>query len=163
MAAGKNRKYDWDKLYEEWLHGDYVSITEFGKKQGIPLNTIYSYARKYKWVEKKTQYNTRKAQEITTSIIINSKEKAIEYNNKAIKQCDCANDVITKYMEAVAKSGKFSVFTFEKIITCMERLQKIQRIALGLDKQGVNSAAEDNVASIMSALREVIDDDRKGD
>lgn len=67
-TAANNGKslYDWEAIKREYVVSEWLTVSDFAKSKGIPLNTIYQISASEKWLDEKNKYRadtTKKAYE----------------------------------------------------------------------------------------------------
>lgn len=107
LKKQKKRKYvirDWNKLEQEYLLGDYKSITEFFKKKRIPDNGAMR-KNTSGWIKKRRKTQEKKSKKIIEKVI--EKESSKEAN-KIISTKDTATKLLEKINTSLEELNKYT-------------------------------------------------------
>lgn len=150
-------RYDWDKLRRTYITGDYASLKEFSNEQNVP----YAAVRKHgaEWQEQKRTLKKHKENKITERLIERQITSASDINEKHFKAYEKAMDGVLKLLEQTVSNEKINAYNLDKAIDGMQKIQKGQRLALGLDRDNGNQAAEENVARVFAEMRRAFSED----
>lgn len=146
-------KYDWKQLEKEYILSDCKSVSSFLKDKGIK-NTSYTRSNTKGWKEKKRQNTDKKV----TKIIQKTTEKEIEQEvdintrhlelyNKFLDVLDSSFNTPEQYMYL----GMPDYDKLKKMVDILEKAQKGQRLAKGLDKENDNDATQSLAEAIQKA------------
>ncbi len=144
---------DWSAIKKEYLSGK-NALSKIAKKYDVSIPTIKKYAEKEDWgsrkkvpkgknksgkssAKSKTKSEKKEKDLIKKTVDKNQKNKeAVDYNKKHLKMYeDCAHIIsaLTKlYLESNIEPD---VGALQKIVASIEKIQKGQRVSLGLDKE----------------------------
>lgn len=137
-------KYDWDKLKAKYVAGNYKNLREFAEKEKINYDVLRRKASK--WQGEKSQASHKKVTKIVTKTIEKVAEREADRNARHIdlldKLLDKAEQVIDNelniHLDMFGKPHKSPIVIvdrLEAISRIIEKAQKGQRTALGLDKE----------------------------
>ncbi len=150
-------KYDWNKLHREFITGDYKTLKEFAEKKNMSYKTLKEKAKG--WVEEKQTKDRLKSDRITKATIDNQVFTASEINKKHLSLYASATTVIEKLIKQSVSGNKVNVYNIEKAVDSLQKIQKGQRLALGMDRDGGNQAAEEAVARVFGDMRRAFAED----
>lgn len=137
-------KYDWKQLEKEYILGDYKSVSAFLKDKKINNNGT---TRKYTkgWNEKKRQKEDKKATKIIEKTIEKETEKEVDINMRHYKIYDSFLNVLEgsfRKPEEYMYLGMPDYDKLKKMVDVLEKAQKGQRLAKGLDKENDNASTQ---------------------
>lgn len=146
-------KYDWKQLEKEYILSNYKSVSSFLKDKKIN-NSSYVRNNTKGWREKKRQNTDKKV----TKIIQKTTEKEIEQEvdintrhlelyNKFLDVLDSSFNTPEQYMYL----GMPDYDKLKKMVDILEKAQKGQRLAKGLDKENDNDATQSLAEAIQKA------------
>lgn len=137
------KKHDWEKYKNEYVYNG-LSQPDLVKKYGVSSSQVGKIAKKENWLALREAKKREIAEEIerkaTESEIERRKlinESHLELYNEAL---DIARSLIADYKkyQRLVRDGKrkksLSPFNLERIFACIDKGQKGQRLALGMDK-----------------------------
>jgi D-mannonate dehydratase len=142
------RKYDWDKLEVEYISGDWLDQHSFADHVGVDYSYLRNISCKRKWEEKKRQYLAQRAEEIQKKTLEKQVKIEADRNAAHLRTWDNFLKNVIEVLEDCKirmGDGQLTIFTLERLANVMDKLQRGQRLALGLDKEhtsDVNSLAE---------------------
>lgn len=142
--ANKAQKHDWNELKKDWLLGEYKSLVKFAEHHGIKYGYVKQQAAKAKWYEEKRTMKELKTNEIVKKTVAAEIENEVSRNAKHLQTYDLALNACTKILQEELNKGidvfgneyKSSVIIHSKlarIVEALEKIQKGQRLAEGLD------------------------------
>lgn len=148
-------KYDWKQLEKEYILSDYKSVSSFLKDKGINNN---SYARNNTkgWKEKKRQNTDKKVTKTIQKITEKEIEKEVDINIRHFKIYDKFLDVLEQsfeHPEQIQYLGMPDYDKLKKMVDILEKTQKGQRLAKGLDKENDNNATQSLAEAIQKAYQ----------
>lgn len=154
-----NVKYDWAKLRRKFITGDYATVKDFAEKEKIP----YALARKHSanWLEEKRTLKQHKENKIIENVLNNQIASASDINSRHIEIFNKALDMAERGLDECIVDDKVQVGRLEKVVDSLQKIQKGQRLALGMDRDGGNQTAEDNVARVFKDMRRAFEDEPK--
>jgi tRNA A37 N6-isopentenylltransferase MiaA len=151
-------KYDWDKIKVKYLSGSYKNLRDFAEKEKINYDVLRRKASK--WQVEKSQANHTKVTKIVTKTIEKIAEKEADRNARFLSMSDLAADAIEEYLkqkhykkhvvkykyydcEGKPDSEQLEAVELDvadtkalsNIVSSLDKIQKGQRLALGLDKK----------------------------
>ncbi|ADQ45660.1 hypothetical protein Calkro_0778 [Caldicellulosiruptor kronotskyensis 2002] len=155
------RCYDWDELKREFMIGNYKTLKEFAQEKGVNYGVLRNKARD--WLKEKQQVNKEKNQLIFEKTLQRQIEKATDYNTWHVEIWDEFLRLVWAALHdektIKTKDGKYNVYVLERLANVMEKVQKGQRLALGLDEN-----KEDHSEQLLNRIREIVcalwDDDQ---
>ncbi len=149
-------KYDWKQLEKEYILSDCKSVSSFLKYKGINNN---SYARNNTkgWKEKKRQNTDKKVTKTIQKITEKEIEKEVDINTRHLRLYDNFLDVLEgsfKNPSEYMYLGMPDYDKLKKMIDILEKSQKGQRLAKGLDKENENNENLNKVEQLLSKIKE---------
>jgi len=150
--------YDWEGLKREFVLGSYKTLKEFAEAKNISYGLLRNKAKG--WAQEKRQVEKTKTQLIVEKTIQKQIEKASDYNTLHV---EFWNRLLELVWEALhddktikTKEGKINIYALEKLALVVEKVQKGQRLALGLDekKDGHSEEVLQRVSEIVRALHQ---------
>lgn len=154
-----NIKYDWAKLRRKFITGDYSTVKEFAEKEKIP----YALARKHSadWLEQKRTIKQHKENKIIENVLNKQITSASDINERHIAAFNKALDIAEQGLDECLTADGINASKFEKIVDSLQKIQKGQRLALGMDRDGGNQAAEENVARVFADMKRAFENEPK--
>jgi hypothetical protein len=148
-------RYDWEALKKEFLLGDYKSVQEFARKKNLPVNA--HFFRKTKgWAEEKRELRERKERKITEAVVKEQIKQEIDWNLTHLRLWGEFLNILQKALNDKGsiqnKDGKISAYVLEKFANVMEKAQKGQRLALGLDEKAEKD--DESLKELIEAIKE---------
>lgn len=147
------KKHNWEKIRNDYvLNG--LSQPELCKKYGVSSSQIGKIAKRENWLEKRKNKNREIAEKVEKKTIQNEVDRRVALNEEHIelfnKGLDLVKSLLDEYSEFQKKKkgnqdGSIPPVFIEKLFSCIEKGQKGQRLALGLDKE---ESAEDTSAEV---------------
>lgn len=156
-------RINWEALKQEYITGDYKSLSEFAKKKGLKRNGNFKTKTKG-WAEEKARKEAQKSTEIINRTLERQIEREVDRNTLHLEVWDMLLAVV---QEALAdkerhlsnKAGNINVYALEKLSAIIDRIQKGQRLAEGLDQeQPVKVDVDAYVKALNETAAEVWDD-----
>lgn len=149
-------KYDWKQLEKEYILGDYKTVSRFLKDKGINNN---SYARNNTkgWKEKKRQNTDKKVTKTIQKITEKEIEKEVDINTRHLRLYDSFLDVLEgsfKNPSEYMYLGMPDYDKLKKMADILEKAQKGQRLAKGLDKENENNENLNKVEQLLTKIKE---------
>lgn len=146
-------KYDWKQLEKEYILSDYKSVSQFIKSKQIPYNGTTKNKTKG-WTEKKRLKQDQKETKIIEKVLEKEIEKEVDVNTRHLKLYDSFLDALensfnnpNEYMYL----GMPDYDKLKKMVDILEKSQKGQRLAKGLDKESENSITQSLAETIQKA------------
>ncbi len=152
-----NVKYDWVMLRRKFITGDYVTVKEFAEMEAIPYAAVRK--RSAEWTEQKRTLAKRKENKIVENVLNKQIATASEINNRHIEIFNKALNAAEQGLSECMNGESLNASKFEKIVDSLQKIQKAQRLALGMDRDGGNQAVEDNVARVFAEMRRAFRDE----
>lgn len=167
--ANKARRHDWNELKKNWLLGDYKSLVEFAEHHNIKYGYVKQQAAKNNWYEEKRTMEELKTNEIVQKTVAASIENEVSRNTKHLQAYDIALDACITILNKELKKGVDMFgnhFTSQviihpklaRIVETLEKIQKGQRLAEGLDLSTDNGSLE-KLDEILQGLSQVMNDE----
>lgn len=149
-------KYDWKQLEKEYILSDCKSVSSFLKYKGINNN---SYARNNTkgWKEKKRQNTDKKVTKTIQKITEKEIEKEVDINTRHLRLYDNFLDVLEGSFKNPSEYmflGMPDYDKLKKMIDILEKSQKGQRLAKGLDKENENNENLNKVEQLLTKIKE---------
>jgi len=134
-------KYNWTKLKRQFLTGNYTTLKSFSIAIGINYNILRDNAKN--WLNEKRQ----KDDKTTAKILEKSIEKEVDRNTRHLNVWDKFLKLgehlsFDNIKEAI--KNPYGLDNLEKLAKILERVQRGQRLAEGLDKPKQPDSNKDN-------------------
>lgn len=151
-------RINWEELKKEFMLGDFKSLKDFAEKKGLKYNSDFR-KKVAGWKEEKLTKHRQKADKIIEKTIEKQIEHEVDYNTTHLKLwgefLNILSEVISDKDNLKNKDGKISAYILEKFANVMDKAQKGQRLALGLDEQKQdNTELLNKVNEIVRALQD---------
>jgi hypothetical protein len=177
-------KYDWDKLKVKYITGNYESLKTFAEQENIN----YGFLRKKAcdWQEEKEHARNIKVTKIVTKTIEKVAEREADRNARFLSVSDMALEAIEDYlkfkkykdhvikykyydMEGKPKEEELTSVNLDvpdtralaNMINSLEKIQRGQRLALGLDKEDNSTNVIEESNNKMLTLADMINNPSK--
>ena len=151
-------KYDWKQLEKEYILSKCKSVSSFLKEKGIKPNGSTKKNTKG-WKKKKVQKEYKKSTKIIEKVTEKEIEKEVDINTRHLKLYDNFLDVLEgsfKNSSEYMYLGMPDYDKLKKMVDILEKAQKGQRLAKGLDKEENNSENElKNAREVLIKIKEV--------
>ena len=149
-------KINWEEKKKEFLLGDFKSVREFADKTGMSYNGHFMQKTKG-WADEKNKFEKDKAAEIVQKTVEKQVQNEVDRNVEHLNTWDKILNLIQKIMAEpetylVKGDGAVNISLVEKVSCILERVQKGQRWALGLDEKGHND--EGTLLDLIRAIKE---------
>lgn len=149
-------KYNWKQLEKEYILSDYKSVSSFLKDKGINNNGT---TRKHTsgWKDKKRQKEDKKATKIIEKVTEREIEKEVDINTRHLKLYDSFLNVLEGSFKNPAEYMYLEMPDYDKLkkmVDILEKSQKGQRLAKGLDKEENNNENLNKVEQLLSKIKE---------
>lgn len=147
-------RYDWEALKREFLLGDYKSLRQFANAKKL----CYSHLRRKAvgWAKEKSELQAQKERKIAEDLLEKQIEQEIDWNITHLKLwgefLNILQDALKDKKNIKSKDGKISAYVLEKFANVMEKAQKGQRLALGLDEK--TEKDDGSLKELADAIRE---------
>lgn len=140
-------KYDWDALKRKFITSGKCTLKQFAINNNIPYGLLRDNAKG--WIKEKQTKSRQKTDKIIDETINKQIESEVEMNMRHYNLGGRLLDVISKTinLEELFESPK----SINSIAKSLETIQKVQRIASGLEK-GDNGAKGDVIKDFMEAV-----------
>lgn len=149
-------KYDWKQLEKEYILGDYKSVSSFLKAKGIKQSGSAKKNTKG-WKEKKVLKEEQKSTKIIEKVTEREIEKEVDINTRHLKLYDSFLDVLEGSFKNPAEYMYLGMPDYDKLkkmVDILEKSQKGQRLAKGLDKEESNNENLNKVEELLSKIKE---------
>ena len=149
-------KYNWKQLEKEYILSDYKSVSSFLKDKGINNNGT---TRKHTsgWKDKKRQKEDKKATQIIEKVTEREIEKEVDINTRHLKLYDSFLNVLEGSFKNPAEYMYLGMPDYDKLkkmVDILEKSQKGQRLAKGLDKEENNNENLNKVEQLLTKIKE---------
>ena len=139
-------KYYWNKLKDQFMNGNYKNLKEFAQKKNIPYKTLQQSA--VGWVKEKQEKDREKTEKIQEEVHARQTEQEINRilsrNEKVLNAEDKLLEVYEKLSaDDIIQWAKKSPKAFVSLTSGLVNLQKIHRVAEGLDKADNKDGVDD--------------------
>ena len=149
-------KYNRKQLEKEYILSDYKSVSSFLKDKGINNNGT---TRKHTsgWKDKKRQKEDKKATKIIEKVTEREIEKEVDINTRHLKLYDSFLNVLEGSFKNPAEYMYLGMPDYDKLkkmVDILEKSQKGQRLAKGLDKEENNNENLNKVEQLLTKIKE---------
>jgi hypothetical protein len=165
--------YNWEQLKKEYILGEFKSLNEFAELKGLKINGNFKKQTKG-WADEKELWENQKSTKIINKTIEKVAEKEASRNMRFLNISDMALDAIEeymkdkKYMKHIIKYKNYvdgkadseelvaelldvpDTKAFANMITSLEKIQKGQRTAEGLDRP--QQQEDGNIDKLIDAI-----------
>lgn len=149
-------KYDWKQLEKEYILGEHKSVSSFLKDKNIK-NSSYVRNNTKGWKEKKRQIEDKKVTKTIQRITEKEIEKEVDINTRHL-------ELYNKFLDVLENSfinpkqymylGMPDYDKLKKMVDILEKAQKGQRLAKGLDKENDNNITQSLAEAIQKAYEQ---------
>ena len=139
-------KYDWIKLKQEYITGDYKSLKEFAEKKKINYDMLRRNAKT--WSKEKVTKRSQKGHKIIEKTIERQIDAEVDRNTRHLQTFDKMQDAIEKILTQYDKPSKRDIYTLLKAGELMDKIQKGQRLAEGMDVGGGTNTGDINITVV---------------
>ena len=149
-------KYDWKQLEKEYILSEYKSVKEFLRSKDIK-STGNTNKQTKGWAEKKATKEQQKSNKIVEKVIEKEIEKEVDINTRHLKLSDSFLDVLEGSFKNPAEYMYLEMPDYDKLkkmVDILEKAQKGQRLAKGLDKEENNNENLNKVEELLSKIKE---------
>ena len=149
-------KYDWKQLEKEYILSEYKSVKEFLRSKDIK-STGNTNKQTKGWAEKKATKEQQKSNKIVEKVIEKELEKEVDINTRHLKLYDSFLDVLEGSFKNPAEYMYLEMPDYDKLkkmVDILEKAQKGQRLAKGLDKEENNNENLNKVEELLSKIKE---------
>jgi hypothetical protein len=132
-----NIKYNWIELKKEFILSNYNTLKEFAESKEMKYDATFR-KRAVGWLDEKQLKDHTKATKVIEKTIEKATDREANRNIKHLKLWDGVSDVIEEMLinkkDELTKGDHYNIYALEKLATILEKIQKGQRLAEGLDK-----------------------------
>jgi hypothetical protein len=152
-------RINWEELKKEFILGDYKSLRVFADKKGLKYNG--NFMKKTKgWSDEKVAKGLQKSCKIVERTIEKQINHEVDRNTRHLNMWDTLLDIVDEVMNGKdqhlqTKAGNINVYAIEKLTSIVERAQKGQRLAEGLDMDKQQAV---DVSPYVEALNGIADE-----
>ena len=149
-------KYYWKQLEKEYILSEYKSVKEFLRSKDIK-STGNTNKQTKGWAEKKATKEQQKSNKIVEKVIEKEIEKEVDINTRHLKLYDSFLDVLEGSFKNPAEYMYLEMPDYDKLkkmVDILEKAQKGQRLAKGLDKEENNNENLNKVEELLSKIKE---------
>ncbi len=154
-------KHNWSKLKIAFINGNYKSLKDFAEKRNISYKTLQQ--RAVGWVKEKQEREREKIKKIQEEVCERQVEREIarilSRNDRVLsaedKMLEVYESLDTKEIIELAKKKPKA---FVSLTAGLVNLQKIHRIAEGLDKAGYGEDSATALDKLCAAIEGVKND-----
>ena len=146
-------KYDWKQLEKEYILSDFKSVSSFLKDKGISINGSTKNRTKG-WKSKKVLKEDKKSTKIIEKVTEKEIEKEVDMNTRHLRLYDSFLNVLEgsfKNPNEYMYLGMPDYDKLKKMVDILEKSQKGQRLAKGLDKEKEISNTQSLAETIQQA------------
>ena len=147
-------KYNWSELKIAFLNGNYKSLKDFAEERNIPYRTLRKSA--VGWGKEKRE----KTRNIQKEVFVSQIEKGSSYSISRNERILNAQDKLLEFYENISPKdiiewAKDSPKVFVSLTAGLINLQKIHRLAEGLDKASSVEDASAKLDKLCEAIKDV--------
>ena len=149
-------KYDWKQLEKDYILSEYKSVKEFLRSKDIK-STGNTNKQTKGWAEKKATKEQQKSNKIVEKVIEKEIEKEVDINTRHLKLYDSFLDVLEGSFKNPAEYMYLEMPDYDKLkkmVDILEKAQKGQRLAKGLDKEENTNENLNKVEELLSKIKE---------
>ena len=146
-------KYDWKQLEKEYILSDFKSVSSFLKDKGISINGSTKNRTKG-WKSKKVLKEDKKSTKIIEKVTEKEIEKEVDVNTRHLRLYDSFLNILEgsfKNPSEYMYLGMPDYDKLKKMVDILEKSQKGQRLAKGLDKEKEISNTQSLAETIQQA------------
>lgn len=146
-------KYDWKQLEKEYILSDFKSVSSFLKEKGIKQNGSTKNRTKG-WKSKKVLKEDKKSTKIIEKVTEKEIEKEVDVNTRHLRLYDSFLNILEgsfKNPSEYMYLGMPDYDKLKKMVDILEKSQKGQRLAKGLDKEKEISNTQSLAETIQQA------------
>jgi len=141
------KKLNWnlEELRKEFLIGNYKTLKEFAETKGLNYNSLKNKAKG--WLQEKAKLLEEKNKKVIERVIEQRIEKEADYNLAHLRAWDELLAIVmevlrNKEQHLMTRNGKINIYALERVANILEKIQRGQRLALGLDEQQQKQSEE---------------------
>lgn len=155
-------KYDWIKLRQKYITGDYKSLKDFAERENVDYPTLRNNANG--WKKERVTKQKQKTDKIIEKTINKQAEKESALNVQVLSVAEKFIKVLGRFtVEELSELTMADTRDFVNLTGALSNLQKIHRISEGLDKPNAGNSTDthdDAVNALIDKLqaRKVADD-----
>jgi len=128
-----NDNIDWEQIKEEYL-SERTTQKELCEKYSIGIYQLKYKIKKNGWERFKKKKSRRKSNKKASSKPV--AKKGVDYNNEHLKMYEDCAKIIRALTKLYLKSNiEPDAGELQKLVAAIEKIQKGQRVSLGLDKE----------------------------
>lgn len=151
-------KYNWNRLKIAFINGNYKSLKDFAEKKNISYKTLQE--RAVGWVKEKQGKEREKAAKIQEEVYARQTEQEIDRilsrNDRVLEAEDKLLEIYEKLtVQDIIELARKSPKAFVSLTAGLVNLQKIHRVAEGLDKVGNGEDASSALDKLCKAIESV--------
>jgi hypothetical protein len=158
-------RLNWEELKREFILGDYKSLTDFAKKKGLKRNGNFNKKTKG-WAEEKATKEQQKSKEVVKGTLERQIQNEIDRNTAHLIAWDALLDIVMEMVtdkdkHLSTKAGARNVYALEKLSAVLDRIQKGQRLAEGMDQEKPQQVNVDLFVQALNATASEVWDDEE--
>lgn len=158
-------RINWEELKKEYLLGDYKSLNEFAKEKGLKRNGNFN-KQTSGWAEEKATKEQQKGKEIVQGTLKRQIDYEVDRNTRHLQIWDALLDLVDEVVNGKdqhlqTKAGNINVYAMEKLTSIVERAQKGQRLAEGMDVENQQPVDMDDYIKALNGTAEEVWDDEE--
>lgn len=139
-------KYNWTYLKNSFLNGDWRGLKDFAEAKKIPYKTLTARARG--WLEEKQERERKKSEEMGQRMLERAISREIEREfSRNSEVLEVHDNLITALRnlspEKLQRMAIEAPRSFSSLTNALMNLQKIHRVAEGLDLPQANGDKDD--------------------
>jgi len=132
---------DWIKIKNYYITHN-ISLERLAEKYGASISAVNKHCRLEKWTEEKAQKKQEIDKKVSEKLTEKEIDRKVRANEKHIELYDNGLEIVEGllklYKEKLALSSankvKVSADALDKVLSCIEKVQKGQRLALNIEK-----------------------------
>ena len=149
-------KYDWKQLEKEYILSDYKSVSSFLKDKEIKQNGSTKNKTKG-WKNKKVLKEEQKSTKIIEKVTEKEIEKEVDRHTRHLKLYDSFLDILEESFKKPSEYMYLGMPDYDKLkkmVDILEKAQKGQRLAKGLDREENNNENLNKVEELLNKIKE---------
>lgn len=155
-------KYDWIKLRQKYITGEYKSLKDFAERENVDYPTLRNNANG--WKKERVTKQIQKTNKIIEKTLNKQAEKESALNVQVLSVAEKFIKVLGRFtVEELSELTMADSRDFVNLTGALSNLQKVHRISEGLDKPNAGNSGDtqdDAVNALIDKLqaRKVADD-----
>lgn len=151
-----NKRKDWEALKNDFMSNNYANLKDFATATGINYGTVRNHCGG--WMEEKVNYRDRVIDLAVSDTLERDVMTVADRNLYHVEMWDKVLDTVGKSFNSdytlFTMDGTVRVATLERLANVIDKAQRGQRLALGMDKETKeNKGLFSEFAAAINAVR----------